>query len=127
MQHAENDEIQEDTNEAYEFIDFTIRLTDTNGAFLEFPISRFSPVQPTLKRKFTKLSSMQNPAESEIILQYFYFPLEQFAEDYPDFDFENIISLRFVFDLAQEGVVTMNNIGFILMSPLSGKQVLNRH
>ncbi len=120
-EHDENDEnnenqqieIQEDTNKEDEFIDFTIRLTDTNGAFLEFPLSSFSPVQPTLKRKFTKLSSMQNPAESEIILQYFYFPLGQFAEDHPDFDFENINSVRLIFDITQEGVVAVNNIGFI--------------
>lgn len=106
-------EIQENINEEDEFIDFTIRLTDTNGAFLEFPLSHFSPVQPTLKRKFTKLSSMQNPAESEIILQYFYFPLEQFAKDHSGFDFESISSLRLIFDITNEGVVAVNNIGFM--------------
>jgi len=112
-EETQQTENQEDINEDDEFIDFTIHLTDANGAFLEFPLSSFSPVQPTLKRKFTKLSSMQNPAESEIILQYFYFPLEQFAEDYADFDFESINSVRFIFDITREGVVTVNNIGFM--------------
>ncbi len=99
--------------ETAEFIDFTIRLVDIAGYAVEFPLSTFAPVQPTLKRKFTKLSFLQVPAESEIILQTFIFPLEQFACDHPEFDFENINCISFIFDITNEGVVVVNDIGFI--------------
>ena len=114
----ENDEAEQekdpvDDDEKEEFIDFTIRLADINGSILEFPLSSFAPVQPTLKRKFTKLPFMQNQAESEIILQTFIFPLEQFAAEHPEFDFENINCISLIFDITQEGVVVVNNIGFM--------------
>lgn len=105
----ENDDEDE---EKEKFIDFTIRLADINGNSLQFPLSSFAPVQPTLKREFTKLSFMQNQSESETILQTFIFPLEQFADDHPDFDFENISCISFIFDITEEGVVIVNNIGF---------------
>jgi hypothetical protein len=105
--------VRNEDEEKEEFIDFTIRLADINGNTLEFPLSSFAPVQPTLKREFTKLSFMQNQAESEIILQTFVFPLEKFAGDHPDFDFENINCISFIFDITKEGVVVVNNIGFM--------------
>ena len=108
----ENDHPDED-EEKEEFIDFTIRLADINGSVLEFPLSNFAPVQPTLKRKFTKLSFMQNQSESETILQTYIFPLEQFVAEHPEFDFENITCISFIFDITQEGVLVVNNIGFI--------------
>jgi hypothetical protein len=114
MDNAETKDHPDDAEEEEEeFIDFTIRLADSNGSILQFPLSSFSPVQPTLKREFTKLSFMQNQSESEIILQTFIFPLEQFADDHPDFDFENINCISFIFDISQEGVVVVNNIGFM--------------
>jgi hypothetical protein len=115
-EEIENDQSEEGENkdeEKEEFIDFTIRLADIKGNTLEFPLSSFAPVQPTLKREFTKLSFMQNQAESEIILQTFAFPLEKFAGDHPDFDFENINCISFIFDITKEGVVVVNNIGFM--------------
>jgi dienelactone hydrolase len=104
---ADNDE------EKVKLIDFTIRLADNKSSILEFPLSSFAPVQPTLKRDFTKLSFMQNQAESEIILQYFYFPLEAFADEHPEFDFEKINCVSFIFNITQQGAVVINDLGFI--------------
>lgn len=104
---------EEDKEDKVEFIDFTIRLADNKGNILEFPLSSFAPVQPTLKRAFTKLSFMQSQAESEIILQHYNFPLEAFADDHPEFDFENIHCVGFLFNITQQGVVVINDIGFI--------------
>lgn len=107
------DDYQEESHEEEnDFIDFTIRLADAHGAFMEFPLSSFAPVQPTLRRHFTKLPFMQNQSESETILQFFYFPMEQFAYDHPEFDFENINCISFIFDISREGAILLNNIGF---------------
>lgn len=101
----------DDLTDEEELIDFTIRLTDRNGAVLEFPLSDFSPVQPVLKRTLTKLAFMQKHAKSETILQYYCFPLERYAAAHPGFEFDHITSLSFIFNITPEGVVVINNIG----------------
>ncbi|HNY24618.1 MAG TPA: hypothetical protein PKM89_07640, partial [Bacteroidales bacterium] len=80
--------------------------------------SDFSTVQPVLKRTLTKLAFMQKQSKSETILQYCYFPLERYAAVRPDFDFEHIISLGFVFNITPEGVVIINNLGISSISQL---------
>lgn len=102
----------EEKDKEPEFIDFTIRLTDVAGNLLEFPLSDCSPLQPRLRRQLTKLKFMQSAAESENILQFFYFPLEAFGATHPGFDFQQIVSISFVFDRTPNGVVAINNIGF---------------
>lgn len=108
---AEDGDIADQESE--EFIDFSIRLADDNGSVLEFPLSHFSPLQPPLKRNFTKLPFMQRQAVSETILQTYTFPLAQFAENNPEFDFEHINCISFIFNISPEGVVVVNDIGFI--------------
>ncbi len=107
----DKDKIDDDEDKEEELIDFTIRLTDRNGAILEFPLSDFSPVQPVLKRQLTKLAFIQKQSKSETILQYCYFPLERYAATHPDFDFTNITSLGFVFNITPQGVIIINNLG----------------
>jgi len=114
---AEDDEDAEDTEDTEDaktekpFIDFTIRLTDHNGSVLEFPLSDFAPLQHPLNRKITKLCFMQPQAESETILQTYSFPLQRYAGDHPDFDFEHIAGLSFIFDVIPEGAIVVNQIG----------------
>lgn len=114
----ESEKVAEKISDDAEFIDFTIRLTDRNGSVLEFPLSDFSTVQPVIKRTLTKLAFMQKQSKSETILQYCYFPLERYAAVRPDFDFEHIISLGFVFNITPEGVVIINNLGISSISQL---------
>ncbi len=112
---AETDDEVEDTEEDDEpvFIDFTIRVSDSDGNTLEFPLSECSPLQPLLKRQLTKLAFMQTAGESESILQHFYFPLNGFDNEESDFDFESINGIEFIFNITPTGVVAVNNIGFI--------------
>ena len=108
----EEEEAETETEEAEKpFIDFTIRMTDRNGTVLEFPLSDFAPLQHPLKRKMTKLKFMQRQAEWETVLQSYSFHLERYAAEHPDFDFEHITGLSFIFDLIPEGVIVVNEIG----------------
>ncbi len=107
----EPQDIEGEESEA--FIDFTIRLADVNGLVLEFPLSHFAPLQPPLIRIFTKLPFMQRQAASETILQTYTFPLARFKDTHPDFDFEHINCISFIFNITPQGVVVVNDIGFI--------------
>ncbi len=108
-----DDESDSSEEEEPTMIDFTIRLSDASGQIIEFPLSRCSFLQTPLERQLTKLAFMQTAASSETILQHFYFPLKWFADDHPDFDFENITGIGFYFNIVPHGVVAVNNIGFI--------------
>jgi dienelactone hydrolase len=110
--NEEQKEEEKDDDDEPQLIDFTIRLADESGTMLEFPLSQCAPLQPRLRRQLTKLKFMQTAAESENILQFFYFPLEEFAHAHPDFDFQQVESITFIFDRTPEGVVAINNIGF---------------
>lgn len=109
---TQNDTMDKEGEESKACIDFTIRLADNKGAVLEFPLSHFAPVQTTLERKFTKLPFMQNQDASETILQTFTFPLAAFVNDHPDFDFDQITCIGFIFNITPQGVVVVNDIGF---------------
>jgi pimeloyl-ACP methyl ester carboxylesterase len=114
-----NENAQEHTNNNDQvekepvFIDFTLRLKDGNGHILEFPLSSCFPLQPPLKRKFTKLRFLQSASESETIMHKFYFHLYKYKENNPEFDFENITGISFIFENSKPGVVAVNNIGFL--------------
>ncbi len=111
--------LEDETDEADEadeepvLIDFTIQLTDEMGNMLEFPLSKCSPLQPMIKRKFTKLSLMQTANETESVMQHLYFPLNELNENGGKFNYENITGVKFIFDRTSTGVVAINNIGFI--------------
>ena len=106
------DNVAEDVSDSEKpFIDFTIRLTDRNGYVLEFPLSDFAPLQHPLKRKMTKLGFMQHQAEWETVIQTYSFPLQRYAGDHPEFDFEHITGLSFIFNVTPEGVIVVNKIG----------------
>jgi hypothetical protein len=94
-------------------IDFTVELTDAMGQVIRFPLSWFSPLQPRLSRQLTKLSFMQQVADAETIFQFYHFPLEQLVPEESDFDPGQLIRIRLVFDISKEGVVALNNLGFM--------------
>lgn len=105
------EENHEDPEDA--FIDFTIRLGDAHGGVLEFPLSSCMPLQPILYRELTKLPFMQRAGRSEVVLQHFYFPMAALADLYPDFDFDNIRCMDLIFDKTPQGVVVLNDLGFV--------------
>ncbi len=111
MQEEPEDSGEQEEEET-KLIDFSIRLSDASGESLVFPLSSCSFVQPPLERQLTKLAFMQTAAESETILQHFYFPLHRLSKNHPEFDFDLITGIAFEFDLVPHGVVAVDNIGF---------------
>lgn len=94
-------------------LDFTVELSDATGQVVRFPISRFSPLQPRLSRQLTKLPFMQQVADAETVFQFYHFPLDQVVPEGSGFDPGQLIRIRLVFDISNEGVVALNNLGFM--------------
>ena len=105
-------EEEEEEEEEEEPIDMTIQVKDTNDYDASLPLSHYSFLQPQLEAKVMKADFMTDVAESEIVFQTFFFPLEDFTEDNPEFDPTCINEIKFIFDKSGEGVVIIDNIGF---------------
>lgn len=111
--NGEDEDEGENGDDEVEFVDFTLRLSDVQGQILEFSLSSCMPLQPLLKRQLTKLAFMNTANESESILQFFYFPLQELLPMNPNFNPEAITGLSFIFDKTETGVVAVSNIGFM--------------
>lgn len=94
-------------------IDFTIQLTDSTGQKLRFPLSRFSPLQREIKVRVMKTGWITGDESSENVFQTFYFSLEELRAANPGFAFTRIEEIAFIFDRSKEGVVIIDNIGFM--------------
>ena len=109
----EDNEEEKDQEEPKEPLDLTIQLTDSLGQQISFPLSTFSPLQRTIEVVINKTGFINDDKESEKVYQTFYFPFEEPRKAHPDFNFTRIEKLHFVFDKAEAGVISLDNLGFM--------------
>jgi hypothetical protein len=93
-------------------IDLTVEAVDGAGEVARLPLSHFSLLQPQIEGRLGKAGFMSPFATSEAVLQHFEFPLGDFVSANPAFDPADLVQVRFVFDLIEEGVVVLDNVGF---------------
>jgi hypothetical protein len=93
-------------------LDFTLFLTDQNGQKISFPLSHNSPLQRQLAVKLHKTDFLLGKSESEKVFQKYIFPLDELNTINPDFDFGKLSEIRLQFDLATQGVISLDNVGF---------------
>jgi dienelactone hydrolase len=93
-------------------VDLTVEVVDRAGQSARLPLSHFSLLQPQLEGRLGKAGFMSPFPTSEVVLQYFAFPLKDFGNINPAFHPQDLAELRFVFDLTQAGVIVLDNIGF---------------
>ena len=98
---------------APEPLDMTIELTDSKGQVVRFPLSRFSALQRELEVRIWKMDFLKGKKESEKIFQKFSFPLADVQKLNPSFSSQTVKKIRFVFDRSADGVVVLDNLGFM--------------
>ncbi len=94
-------------------IDFSIELVDRYGQTIRFALSNCKYLQPALKAKMGKLSFMSTAPDTETIFDFFSFPVTDLLEENPDFDPTQLSVIRLVFDRTDNGVIMLNNLGFM--------------
>ena len=93
-------------------IDFSISLKDASGKEVYFPLSNYSKLQRRLGVKVWKYDYNESE-KSENVMQLFSFPMKDMLEISPEFNFEEIVEINFIFDRTDKGVVVIDNIGFM--------------
>jgi dienelactone hydrolase len=110
----EDDEKEKDEDKDVEKpIDFTIELADSLGQVVRFTLSDFSFLQREIEVIVWKIDILKDDKESEKIFQLFQYPLKDLSIINPEFNFKSIKKLSFIFNLNEEGVVVIDNIGFM--------------
>ena len=94
-------------------IDFTIQLLDSNDIAVSFCLSDFSALQREIGVRIWKAQFITDETLSEPVFQTFVFPLAGMQKIDPDFDVMNIQKIQFVFDNSTQGVIILDNVGFM--------------
>ncbi|MFQ5817034.1 MAG: hypothetical protein ACE5H2_03640 [Terriglobia bacterium] len=106
---------EEEEEDKKEPLDFTLELVARDGSVARLPLSRFRPLPPVLKARFTKLSALEKKryhSPSEPVLQTYELPLSAFVEADPRFKPANLETIRFRFDRSPKGVIILDQVGF---------------
>lgn len=94
-------------------LDLTIELNDQTGQMIRFPLSRFSALQRELEVRIWKVDFLKGKKSSEKVFQHFAFPLLDLQALNPAFSPQLLHRIRFVFDKSENGVVVLDNVGFM--------------
>ena len=110
----EEDADEEDADEKDEVpVDFTIVFADSAGVEYRVKLGDFQMLQPAIKPPVFKSSLFWEDAESEVILQYIYLPLDKIKDSTGNPVSANAIrSICFVFDAEKKGAVLLDQLGF---------------
>jgi len=100
-------------------LELSIELIDGAGVRVRLPLEHFMPVPPVTKSRFlrTGKESGRMGRAYEPTLQTYRLPLQSFMDANPDFDPQQLRSLRFVFDRGREGVLIIDRIGIARKGP----------
>ncbi|WP_405250991.1 alpha/beta hydrolase family protein [Dokdonia sp. Asnod3-C12] len=94
-------------------IDFTITIEDATGNTASMCLSDFSALQKEIGVRVWKSQFINEETLSENVFQTYYFPLADFQDRNKALDVKEIVSISFVFDNTSEGVVVLDNVGFM--------------
>ncbi len=115
--HNNNNDVSnsdsDEQNDEREPIDFSIKLTDSNGETISFRLSDYAYLQPPVKSKMAKLSFMETQAQAEHIYNFFHFPINRFVGKNHKFSPGKIKTISFVFDQTDDGVIILDHVGFM--------------
>ncbi len=108
-----NDEDKDEDDEPKKPLDFSISLKDSTGQLVRFPLSDFAALQREIEPVLWKMDFLTGNTSSEQVFQLFYFPLSDLRKINPNFNPSSIETIKFIFDRSENGVVVIENIGFM--------------
>jgi hypothetical protein len=110
---VENKEKDKEKDKPAKPLDLTIELTDQKGQMIRFPLSRFSALQREMEVRIWKVDFLKGKKSSEKVFKKFAFPFSELQALNPAFSTNQLHRIRFVFDKSENGVVVLDNVGFM--------------
>jgi hypothetical protein len=95
-------------------VDLTIELRDRDGNRARVPLGSIGPVHPALPVRLWKwkwLEKKEFDEFSELLLQTYEIPIQQFIKSRPSFEPSELASIRFVFNRSSWGAIMLDDVG----------------
>lgn len=105
-------DMQEEEDGQDEPLDFSVILVDTKGDSAIVHVADVCPVQPPITPRILKSDLFSFHPTSEIIPQFVYLPLDRFSGLDGTFRSDSVLTLQFVFDRTEKGLIMIDDIGF---------------
>ncbi|MEE4283681.1 MAG: hypothetical protein V2I41_17200, partial [Pseudomonadales bacterium] len=96
--------------ETPETIDLTLVVRDRSGHTAQLPLSKRRALLPQVQPVLYKHAMFNSDADSEVVMQRYRFPLQEFARQTPTLDITEIVEVRFQFDRTPQGSLWLDNI-----------------
>ncbi len=94
-------------------LDFSIQLIGREGKEFQIRVGDYQKLQPAIKPQVFKSKIFWEDPESEVILQYFALPLNEFRNDSMEIIAPaKIRAIEFLFDGERNGTIVLDQVGF---------------
>ncbi|RMH22612.1 MAG: hypothetical protein D6701_01220 [Gemmatimonadetes bacterium] len=101
-------------------VDLSVELVDARGRSAAVPLSRYGPIRRPLETWVLRRRDIERQRfaqHSELLLQTYDLPLEDFVAVRPDLDLRALREVRLVFDRTEAGTVVVDDLGFQRLDP----------
>jgi hypothetical protein len=92
-------------------LDWSIVLTDAEGAEARLPLSHDQLLYPQIKNYTRRFGALSSIPSSELVMRRYRFPLKDFVTINPRLDPKRLRSIRFDFDRTSRGVIALDDVG----------------
>ena len=99
--------------------DLSVEITDASGTAAKVPLSTYGPVRRPVESYIYRRNGrdkLRFGSLSEIVLQTYVIPFEEWRRASPTIDLDRITRVRLVFDKTPAGSIVLDNIGFSRIS-----------
>jgi hypothetical protein len=100
-----------DGEEGRQPLDWSIVLTDAEGAEARLPLSHDQLLYPQIKNYTRRFGAISSTPSSEVVMRRYGFPLKDFVTTNPRLDLKRLRSIRFDFDRMPRGVIALDDVG----------------
>jgi Chlorophyllase len=99
--------------EGRQSLDWSIVLTDAEGAEARLPLSHDQLLYPQIKSDTRRFGVISSIPSSEVVMRRYRFPLKDFVAVNPRLDLKTLRSISFDFDRSPRGVIALDDVGVI--------------
>jgi hypothetical protein len=97
--------------EGREPLDWSIVLTDAEGAEARLPLSHDQLLYPQIRNYTRRFGALSSVPSSEVVMRRYRFPLRDFIAVNPRLDVKRLRGIRFDFDRTPRGVIALDDVG----------------
>jgi hypothetical protein len=111
---------KKDDDEKKPPVDLSIELIDAAGVSAKLPLSSYGVIRRPLDAYILRRRGVEKSrfaSLSELVLQTYSLPLDDFKRAVPQLDLSSLRQVRFLFDRSIAGTIVVDEIGFSHMDP----------